>query len=154
MTRRQEYAKELFEKEYNCCRSTLLPFADLTDADPDTLCKIAGPYGAGISRLREVCGTVNGMAMTIGLLFGTTDASDADAKERQYALVQKLAGRFKERNGAIICKDLLGLKDESEYRTPSNSMPAYLNGRPCVELVCDMVGIIEEELKEQGIIIE
>ena len=148
---RQEKAMEYFRNGYNCCRSTLLAFADVIDADPSVLAKIAAPYGAGIARLREVCGTVNGMAMTMGLLFGSDDASDSEAKEKAYAAVNELATRFKERNGSIICKELLHLDSEDQYAIPSDQMPQYQDGTFCESIICDMISLMEEKLKEEGI---
>ena len=148
---RQEQAMEYFRNGYNCCRSTLLPFADLIDADPSVLAKIAAPYGAGISRLREVCGTVNGMAMVIGLLFGSDDASDEEAKEKAYSIVHELATRFREHHGSVRCKELLQLEDESEYSVPSDQMPQYKGGEFCESIISDMIAMIEAKLKEEGI---
>jgi len=40
---RQEKALEYFRNEYNCCRATLMPFADIIDVDEEVLAKVADP---------------------------------------------------------------------------------------------------------------
>ncbi len=46
--------------------------------------------------------------MVIGLKHGKTKADDDDAREKTYDLVNEFARRFRERNGTVLCKELLG----------------------------------------------
>lgn len=59
--------------------------------------------------MRETCGAACGMFLLAGLETGATDGADREGKGANYALVQQLAGKFKEKNGALRCADLLGL---------------------------------------------
>jgi hypothetical protein len=65
---RKEKAMEKFLEGYNCSQSILLAFEDMITIDIDTALKIASPYGGGMGRLREVCGSVSGMFMVLGYL--------------------------------------------------------------------------------------
>ena len=67
MTRR-EAARANFLNGYNCSQSIILAFEDLLPMEKSQLLKISSPFGGGMGRLREVCGSVSGMFMIVGLL--------------------------------------------------------------------------------------
>jgi len=94
-------AKELFKKGYNCSQSVFAAFSDETGLDIETALKISSSFGAGMGRLREVCGSVSGMFMVVGMKYGYTDLSDKTVKAEHYKLIQSLAEIFKKENGSI-----------------------------------------------------
>ena len=96
--------------------------------------------------MREVCGTVSGMFMAAGLAF-----SNSDNKAEQYKIVQELAKRFKDKNGSIICRELLSGIETSTSPIPSERTETYYKKRPCIELVGDSVEILEQYIEENGI---
>ena len=146
---RQDKAVEFFMNGANCAQAVVCAFADKMGVDEATAMKIGAGLGGGIGRLREVCGTVGGMAVVMGFLEGSTDPADAAKKGSCYAEIQKIATRFKEENGSIICRELLGLSPAAATPpTPDARTPAYYKKRPCVELVRMMAGFIEEKLGE------
>ncbi len=153
MTERSEKAKELFKSGYNCSQSVLGVFAEELGMDFDTAMKISSSFGGGMGRMREVCGTVSGMFMAAGLMFGPSDNSDPKAKGELYKRIQELANRFKNQNGSIICRELLEGVTSSNTPIPSERNEEYYKKRPCVELVGDAVEIFEQyllETKESG----
>ena len=101
-----------------------------------------------MGRMREVCGTVSGMFMAAGLAFALADGSN---KSEQYKIVQELAQQFKNKNGSIICKELLQGIESSTSPIPSERTENYYKKRPCVELVGDAVEIFENYLKEKAL---
>ena len=109
--------------------------------------KIASSFGGGMGRMREVCGTVSGMFMACGLAFSNSDNS-AQNKKEQYQIVQELAQKFKDKNGSIICRELLQGVETSTAPTPSERNQTYYKKRPCVELVGDSVEIFEQYLSQ------
>ena len=107
--------------------------------------------------MREVCGSVSGMVFLSGLLSPADNPSDKAGRTANYALVQEVAGEFKEMNGSIICKDLLGLTSCSapasdnihgipESPVPSDRTPEYYKKRPCEELVGISAHIIGKKI--------
>ena len=70
MMNHRELAEQNFEAGYNCAQSVLLAFSDLTGLEDKTALAISSSFGAGMGRLREVCGAVSGMFMVAGLLYG------------------------------------------------------------------------------------
>lgn len=130
-----------FKNGYNCAQAVLLAFSDELEIDEKTLALISSSFGGGMGRMREVCGAVSGMFMVAGLKYGYSDPLAKQEKAELYALVQKLAASFKEKNGSIICKELLGVSDTSP--TPEPRTAAYYKKRPCVELVGDAAELLE-----------
>ena len=99
-----------------------------------------------MGRLREVCGAVSGMTMVAGLLYPNFDPSDAQSKKDNYAAVQELAEKFRAENGAIVCRELLGLAVQKEDPTPSPRTESYYKRRPCAEYVAIAARIIGEKI--------
>ena len=77
------------------------------------------------------------------------DVTDKQAKTANYALVQDMAGEFKQMNGSIICRELLGLSKPEGTPVPSDRTPEYYRKRPCGELCSLAAGIIARKLKAQ-----
>ncbi len=142
------YARELFYKGYNCSQSVFCAFCDVTGLDMDTAAKISSSFGGGMGRLREVCGTVSGALLVLGTVKGYSDPEDPQAKKDHYHLVQKLAARFKEKNGSIVCRELLTGVEVKPGNDPEDRTPEYYKKRPCPNYVYDSAKIVEEMLQE------
>lgn len=139
----------LFESGFNCAQSVFAAYADLFGMDRETALKLACPMGAGVGRMREVCGTVSAMAMLSGLKMGNTDPSDEEAKTRSYEIVRKMSDAFREKRGSIICRELLGMPASvTESARPSQRTAAYYATRPCSHIVAEAARIVEEMLLE------
>ena len=144
---RAQLARSYFTSGYNCAQAVALAFCDVTGLDKETTAKALGGFGGGMGRMREVCGTVSGMVFVAGFLKPYTDISNPAAKKENYAFVQSLAATFKEENGSIICRVLLGGPDgASTDPTPAPRTENYYKKRPCVELVACAVRIIAAAL--------
>lgn len=132
---RAEQAKAYFTDGYNCAQSVYMAYADLFGIDAKQAAIIAAPLGGGMGRLREVCGACSASFLVAGLAIPCDNPNDTNAKRDCYAMVQRLAERFREENGSIICRELLGLSEKKESPTPSPRTAAYYKKRPCAELV-------------------
>lgn len=148
---RKELATYYFYQGYNCSQSIVLAFKDLLDTDEETLSKIACSFGGGMGRLREVCGSVSGMFMVIGLLYGYSGPEKGDVKADHYARVQELARRFEEKHGSIVCRELLGLSVKHDSPVPEARSEKYYQKRPCPEIIGSAAEILEEYILEQSI---
>ena len=146
---REEIAEKLFKEDgYNCSQSVCLAFKDIAGIDERTLLNLSAPFGGGMGRLREVCGAVSGMFTVLGFLTDSSDPKNSEAKKELYEKVQNLAGKFKEENGSIICRELLGLSVKSEAPVPEKRSEDYYKKRPCLEMVKSAVRILEKELDD------
>ena len=79
MTHR-ERATALFMEGYSCAQAVFGAFSDVTGIDADTALRLSSAFGAGMGRMREVCGAVSGMALVCGMETGATDGADKDGK--------------------------------------------------------------------------
>ena len=64
---RREQAVEAFLGGCNCAQAVFSTYADLFGIDRRTAMNLTNSMGGGISRLREVCGTVSAMALLVGM---------------------------------------------------------------------------------------
>ena len=148
---RSEIAADLFVKGYNCSQSVVGAFADKTDLDFETLMKLSSSFGAGMGKLREVCGAVSGMFMVLGLIKGYSSPTDAEGKAKHYEDIQRLGDKFKDEYGTIICRELLkGIKVQGGS-VPEKRTEEYYKVRPCVRFVISATNILDEFLKENNL---
>ena len=87
-------AKENFLKGYNCTQAVLLAFSDVIGLSEREALKVSAPFGGGVGRMREICGTVSGMMLALGLIFYDSDHVTAEEKKALYVREQELASRF------------------------------------------------------------
>lgn len=147
---RAESARAYFKQGYNCCQAVALAFADVMHMDKESIAALGSGFGGGFGRLREVCGTVSGMTMVAGAVLPSTDPSDQKRRGDNYRLVQELASRFREENGSIICRELLGLQSSgtAEKPVPSARTEEYYKKRPCPELCAFAARILAEKINQ------
>lgn len=141
-----ETAEALFKQGYNCCQSVAGAFADEIGLPLPTVMQLASGFGAGMGRMREVCGTVSGIVFVAGALTGYADPKESAAKIALYARIQKLAAEFSAQNGSIICKELLGLSAPEGSPVPQARTSAYYQKRPCAELCRMAADLVQAEL--------
>ena len=141
-------AKRLFLEGYNCAQAVFCAFRDLTGMEIETAARRSSSFGGGMGRMREVCGAVSGALLALGMLLGYDDPKDPEAKKAHYALVQEFARRFREKNGTIICRELLENVPVTPGGTPEERTPEFYDRRPCLQLVCDAAAMLDEMLSE------
>lgn len=148
-TSRRDIAMENFLKGYNCTQSVLLAFEDLLPKEnkKEIIC-MASSFGGGMGRLREVCGSVSGMFLVAGLLYGYEGPETGRKKTELYTRIQELAHEFEEKNGSIVCRELLGLDVKEEKPVPEARTKEYYKKRPCKELIGMAAGILEDFINE------
>ena len=142
---RDLYAAELFLKGYNCAQAVAVAFCDVTGLEEGFAAKMASSFGGGMGRMREVCGAVSGMLMVAGLLYGYDSNDDDKAKKEHYALVQQLAGKFREQVGSIVCREIL--KNPPSDPNPTPRTAEYYAQRPCTRMVMLATQIMEEYIQ-------
>jgi C_GCAxxG_C_C family probable redox protein len=98
----------------------------------------------------ETCGAVTGAFMAIGLKHGKTRADDDESRERAYVFAQELAGRFRARNGTILCRELLGHDLSTEEGRDAVAEQNLFVTR-CPRFVLDAAELLEEILNERTV---
>ena len=143
---RVRQAVETFEKGFNCAQSVFSTYSDVFGIDRETALRMVSSMGAGIGRMREVCGPISAMALLAGLKEGNSDPEDEEAKAHIYRRVRDMADSFRKEKGSIICRELLGMEGPEESPAPSARTPEYYASRPCSGLVECAARILEETL--------
>ena len=145
---RAEYAAKLFYDGYNCAQAVAMAFAPEMGITEQMAAKMVSSFGGGMGRMREVCGAVSGMLFALGTLYGYTE-DVGTVKKEHYALVQELAGKFREVNGSIVCREIL--KNPPTDPVPSPRTEEYYAQRPCVRMVYTAADILEKYIQEHPI---
>ena len=135
MSKQGDAAYAWFLKGYNCSQSVVAAFAPQLGLTEEMALRLSAGFGAGIGRMREVCGAFCGVVTVLSMVYA--DPADPKDKSRMYALVQQAAEQYRSRNGgSIICRELLAKAGAApaggtaaEERTAD-----YYKKRPCPEL--------------------
>ena len=143
---RAKQARELFLSGYNCAQAVFITYRDVASMSEEAAATVSAPFGGGMGRLREVCGAVSGMTMVAGFLSPNAQPNDNENKKKLYATVQSLAEEFRLENGAIVCRELLGLVQQKDDPTPSPRTGEYYQRRPCADYVEIAARIVGEKI--------
>jgi C_GCAxxG_C_C family probable redox protein len=140
-----EAAVSDFRSGFNCSQAILSTYGGDFGLERETALKAAAAFGAGMGRLGEVCGAVTGALVVIGLKYGHTEAKDRETKEKTYDRARDFAGRFRSRNGSLLCRELLGC-DLATAEGMEKARQAGLFTELCPRLVRAAAEILEDVL--------
>ena len=135
MSKQGDAAYAWFLKGYNCSQSVVAAFAPQLGLTEEMALRLSAGFGAGIGRMREVCGAFCGVVTVLSMVYA--DPADPKDKSRMYALVQEAAEQYRSRNGgSIICRELLAKAGAAPaWGTAAEDRTAdYYKKRPCPEL--------------------
>jgi C_GCAxxG_C_C family probable redox protein len=139
-----EQAASFFHEGYNCAQAILGSYGP-ADGIPIQLCfRLAQGLGGGIGRLGGICGAASGAVLVIGLkMTGCGFPASTDVKNNTYQKVREFAAKFREANGSLECRELLGC----DISTPEGLKYARENkifDTRCPGLVRSAAEILEE----------
>lgn len=137
-------AESAFRNGANCCQAVLLAFQEVLGKDEDELMRIGSSFGAGVSGLRQICGSVIGMGAVYGMMCGYTKSEGS--KVEQYKIVREMAQAYSDENGSYICEELL--KGLPHGITPQERTEEYYKKRPCPKLCACAARIVARRLYE------
>ena len=146
---RIQRAVELFMQGYGCCQSVVCAFSDLYGLDEEMALKVSAGFGGGVGRMRMMCGACSALVILAGLERGQTRGEDREGKAVCYQLVRQLLETFRQRNGSIICAELLqmnGVKAETNTSQPDERNAEYYRVRPCARKVESAARVFAEYL--------
>lgn len=128
-------AYDLHHMGYNCAQAVLGAYVDLFDLEMDQAMTIAYGFGGGVGMTREICGTLTGGAMALGLKYGK---GEADVKQKKFVneKVSALCKEFEASHGSVICGELLGIRKTDKE----------VNRATCDDLIEEVVRLLEKYL--------
>ncbi len=127
---RIEEALSSFKEDFSCAQSIFATYAPHYGLDRDKALKISTGFGGGMARSGRTCGAVTGSYMVIGLKNGMGVSKDLEMKEKTYQVISEFSNQFHEKNGSLICKELLGC----DINTPEGM--DYFNQNELFEKKC------------------
>lgn len=148
MSSKGERAHALFREGYNCSQAVFGAFCEDYGIDFETGMKMVSSMGGGMGRMREVCGAVSAMFLVVGLAEGYSDPHADEEKSAHYARIQALAEAFRQENGSIICRELLGEQAGKSTHVPEKRTPEYYKRRSCPSVVRFAADLLEQYLKK------
>lgn len=135
----------LFEDNFDCAQTVFAHFAEDLGMDEETALKVAAGFGGGMHK-GDMCGTVTGGLMALGLKYGFCEPNDAVGKDIMNQKAIEYERRVAEANeGCIRCRELLGV----DTSTPEGKMAAgeIIHAR-CPGFVVKACNILEELLED------
>ena len=144
----KERSVALFKEGFCCSQAVFATYAEQWGLDRELFLKITDAFGGGIGGMAGICGAVIAPIMAIGLKYGRTRPDDDEAKQKTHTLVKEFVKQFKDRNGSIECKQLLGV----DIGIPEGLSLAKEKGvfdSKCPKLIEDAVEILDGILSKQ-----
>ncbi|MCG7897107.1 MAG: C-GCAxxG-C-C family protein [Candidatus Thiodiazotropha lotti] len=142
-----QLAVQRFCNGCNCAQAVITSFADRYGVDTELAMRISSGLGGGVGRMGDICGTLSGAALVLGLQMGPKTSDDVSAKEATYNATRLLQERFMARHGSNRCKELLqkDLSIPAEYQE-AKSLGLFKTQCPdYVETVVTLLNRILEE---------
>ncbi len=102
-----EKAVAYYNHNFNCSQAVFTAFSIELGIDEKLALRLGTNFGGG-ERKGELCGAVAGALMVLGLRCGHCDSDDSEGKRRAYSISEEFMNRFIEKNGSVVCRDLLG----------------------------------------------
>ncbi len=120
---RVELARKYHNEGYNCAQSVVMAYSDLLPIEKNIAETLSLPFGRGLAGFKEVCGCVSAMSLLAGMLLQYQKQNPVN--KDYFAIVQTMGEKFREENGEIVCKKLLGLEPGStKAKKPCNDYVA------------------------------
>lgn len=146
MSGKSDEAVEMFGKGFNCAQSVFACCGESLPMSREAALAVAGGFGGGVGSTGNICGAVSGGVMAIGMKYPRTDPDSLEVRQENIKKTQEFMARFKERNGSIECRELLGL-DLSAPEQAAQARERELFKTTCPKMVRDAVEILEDILK-------
>lgn len=137
-------AVERFKSGCACSQAVFGTYSPRYGLDENQAMRAAAGFAAGM-RMAETCGAVTGALMVLGLAHCTDACRTADDRKAAYAAVLSFFEKFKERQGSLVCRELLGC-DVATAEGHKMAVERGLFRSKCVDLVRDAALILEDML--------
>lgn len=130
---KKELAIANHDKGYNCCQAVACAFHEELNVPEEILFKAGEGFGLGMGGMGGTCGAISGAVMIAGFLNSSGVIKTPPTKGATYSLARELHQKFKEKNGATLCKDLKGIETGNVLRS-------------CPDCIMDAVELVEDAL--------
>ncbi len=139
-----EQSQNYFKNGFNCSQAVFTTFATESGLSEEMALKISTQFGGG-ARKGEMCGAVSGALMVFGLKYGHYHYDAPEEKENAYKIAEDFMNRFIEKNGTVVCRELLGY-DVSKPEDMPKIKEMDLFHTTCPKMIQCATEILEEML--------
>ena len=101
-----ELFQDMLDEGYHCSQCVLGYWAERMQVDEEVALRAASGLGMGVNH-GDSCGAVTSTAIALALAHGFSDGSGSGADGGVEELVRGFEAAFTERNGSLLCRDLL-----------------------------------------------
>lgn len=133
MKSRVQIARGRFHNGYNCSQTVVCTYCDLLGITPSDGYCISEGFGGGIAQTRATCGALNALVILAGLKRSDGKDGAGETKMETYALIKEMFADFQRQNGALTCRELMGLDTGKPMRL-------------CIDCVTDAAALAEKYL--------
>lgn len=147
-SKKTEKAAAYFDNGFCCSQAVFTTFATEYGIEEELALKIATQFGGG-ARKGEMCGSVSGALMALGLKYGFSDGNAQKEKELAHQKAEEFMNRFIEREGTVVCRELLG-HDLSKPGELEKCRASGIFKTICPEMVRCAAEIVEQMLREEN----
>ena len=129
---------------FHCSQCVFIHWAQQMDLEEEFAAKISSGLGMGVNH-DDSCGAVEMTMLALGLAHGFSDGTQSGAKGGIEDMVKKPETAFIERNGSLLCRDLLsGGYDAAD---PNAKVPEGVDPwENCAKYCADAVELAERYL--------
>lgn len=139
-----EKSQEYFKNGFNCSQAVFTTFATELGLSEELALKVSTQFGGG-ARKGEMCGAVSGALMVLGLKYGHYHYDAPEEKTNAYKIAEDFMNRFIEKNGTVVCRELLGY-DLTKPEDKQKIMELDLFHISCPKMIQCATEIVEEML--------
>ena len=139
-----EKAKDiLFNQKFHCSQCVMYHTAEDYGLDRDLALRLSAGLGGGCFH-GDVCGTVSAAVLTLGLVYGFDKPNSTEENALMVEKLQEFENRFIEKNGSIVCRELLGgsFTDPEIAKSMACKCPQF-----CVD-ACDILDDMLKDVKK------
>lgn len=135
--------QEIIENEtLNCAQKIAGNFCETYGLLPTDAIRMARALGGGL-RAGEACGALVGGLLVVGLKYGTGSEDTPEARALCDRKAAEFSTRFRELNGRITCRELLGI-DTSVGNNRQTAADMGLFREICPNVILKTVQLLEE----------
>jgi C_GCAxxG_C_C family probable redox protein len=140
---RADVAVMNFESGFHCAQSVLEAYADDHGLDPLLARRMAAALAGG-STVGGECGAVAAGYLVLGMRHGLTRPTfgDVDQEEELFGRLRRFAAGFRERHGALTCRELLGVDVFTREGREEGQRRGLFRTR-CPQYIRDVVDLLE-----------
>jgi len=141
-----EKAGELVAKGYMCSQCVFAHFAPEYGMSEELALQLSSGFGGG-SFYGGTCGAVVGAHLALSLEHGWSEDPTMDHIKNIEGKVKAFNDRFTERNGSILCREILG----KSFADPEETAQIYAQNLMdiCPGVICSACEILADILEEE-----